>query len=60
MIFGIALTVIGLVFLLQNMGYISADSWGIIWPVILIAVGLSMLFKKSGHCMCGCEDKKDK
>ncbi|MFA5072171.1 MAG: DUF5668 domain-containing protein, partial [Candidatus Pacearchaeota archaeon] len=43
MILGIALTVIGLVFLLQNMGYISASSWGIIWPVILMAVGLSML-----------------
>lgn len=59
MIFGIALVVIGVVFLLQNLGYISASAWGIIWPVIIIAVGLSMLCKKHGHCGCGCEEKKD-
>jgi len=62
MFFGIALVVIGLVFLLQNMGWIAAGSWNIIWPAILIIVGISMICKKSGHCMCGCEheEKKDK
>jgi hypothetical protein len=62
MIFGIALVVVGLIFILQNMGYISASSWGIIWPALLIIVGISMICKKSGHCMCGCgcEEKKDK
>lgn len=60
MIFGIALVVVGAVFLLQNLGYISASAWGIVWPVIIIAAGLSMIFKKHGHCVCGCEDKDKK
>ena len=61
MILGIALIVIGAVFLLQNLGYISSGAWGIIWPVIIIAAGLSMICKKHGHCNCGCcEDKKEK
>ena len=60
MIFGIALVVVGAVFLLQNLGYISASAWGIIWPVIIIAVGLSMICKKTGHCGCGCCEDKDK
>jgi hypothetical protein len=44
------------------MGWIAAGSWNIIWPAILIIVGISMICKKSGHCMCGCEheEKKDK
>jgi len=47
---------IGVVFLLQNLGFFSSGVWGVIWPLALIIVGLAML---TGHFMKK-EDKKDK
>ncbi|MFQ6071175.1 MAG: toast rack family protein [Methanosarcinales archaeon] len=41
---------IGLIFLLNNFGYLSWDIWNYLWklwPLILIAIGLSLLFKNS-------------
>lgn len=58
MFFGIVVLAIGVVFLLQNLGFISSGVWGIIWPCILIAMGLSMMCKKSKHYICGCESEK--
>ncbi len=46
---------IGVVFLLQNLGFFSSGVWGVIWPLALIIVGLVML---TGHFMKK-EDKKD-
>ena len=46
MISGFILLIIGIVFLLQNLGYISEGAWSIIWPLILIVIGLWILFKK--------------
>jgi len=46
MIIGLILIIIGLVFLLQNLGYISEGAWSIIWPAILIVIGLGILLKK--------------
>jgi|WetSurMetagenome_2_1015567.scaffolds.fasta_scaffold88827_2 hypothetical protein len=57
MIIGIAIVIVGAVFLLQNLGFISASSWNIIWPLLLIFIGVSMICKKKGHCECGCESK---
>lgn len=37
--------IIGATFLLKNLGYISQDAWGIIWPVALIVLGLWALIK---------------
>lgn len=37
-----ALVVMGLVFLAQNMGYLSPAFWNL-WPIILIVVGLGGL-----------------
>ncbi|MFA5080549.1 MAG: DUF5668 domain-containing protein [Candidatus Paceibacterota bacterium] len=45
MFFGLAIITIGVVFLLHSLGIFSGDAWNIIWPCLLIAVGLSMLFK---------------
>lgn len=45
MFLGLLVLVIGIVFLLQNLGYIGGNVWGIIWPVIIIVVGLSMVMK---------------
>ena len=46
MIFGLILIIIGVVFLLQNLGYISEGAWSIIWPVILVVIGLGILSKR--------------
>jgi len=45
MFIGILVLVVGVVFLLQNLGYISGSVWDIIWPAIVIVVGLSMIFR---------------
>jgi len=49
MIFGLILIIIGLVFLLQNLGYIFEGAWSIIWPAILIIIGLGLILKQRGH-----------
>ena len=46
MILGIILIVIGVVFLLQNLGYISEGAWSIIWPAILIIIGIAIFLKR--------------
>jgi hypothetical protein len=37
---GVSLFLIGLVFLLDNLGYIDAS---LIWPIILVGLGIAML-----------------
>jgi len=43
--FGIALIVLGVIFLLQNLGFISTASWSIIWPALFILTGLYVIGK---------------
>ena len=45
MFVGLLVLVVGVVFLLQNLGYISGSVWNIVWPAIIIVVGLSMIFR---------------
>jgi hypothetical protein len=40
---GMILTLVGAFFLLQNLGY-RLFSWGTLWPFIIIAVGVSMIW----------------
>ena len=45
----LVLIVLGLFFLARNLGWIDGTLWGLVatwWPVILVAVGLGMLFKR--------------
>lgn len=42
------LIIIGIVFLLQNLGVISEGAWSVIWPAILIVIGIAILLKKKG------------
>ena len=44
MFFAYFLIIIGIVFLLKNLGLLPVGAWGIIWPFLLIAWGLSMIF----------------
>lgn len=41
---GLMLIAIGVIFLLDNLGVIQWRQW---WPMILIAIGISMLFQPS-------------
>lgn len=45
MFFSFLLIIIGVVFLLKNLGIIVGDVGGIIWPLTLIAFGLYLLLK---------------
>ena len=43
---GIVLVALGAYFLLANLGYLSGFRWDLFWPVILIAIGLLVLFRR--------------
>jgi len=45
MTIGIIIIIIGVVFLLKNLGVISIAVWNIIWPCILIVIGVRLLFR---------------
>ncbi len=45
---GVALIVIGAVFLASNLGLFSWFDWGRFWPVILIFLGLWLTFQRIG------------
>jgi Ca2+/H+ antiporter len=55
---GIAIIIIGVILLLQNLGYVSGTVWGVVLPVFIVAVGLSMIF--SGQKKQKREDTSDK
>ena len=42
---GIFLIVLGIVFLLQNFGYIRGEVWGKLWPIFIILPGIFMLLR---------------
>ena len=43
---GFIFVIVGVLWLLQQMGYIVGDFWAFVWPVIIILIGLSMIEKK--------------
>ena len=45
MFLGILLILLGILLLLEKAGVIYGDIWDYIWPVALIALGGSMMFK---------------
>jgi len=65
MLVGLTLVVIGAIFLLQNLGFLTSNAWQIIWPIIIIILGATMLMKKKGSChlpwcRCGKCSEEDK
>ncbi|HPW34446.1 MAG TPA: DUF5668 domain-containing protein [Candidatus Paceibacterota bacterium] len=58
MVWGIILIVLGVVFLLENMGIFSGAAWEFIWPIVLVGIGVWMVMrnKKDGvsNNKCGC------
>ncbi|MEX1997945.1 MAG: DUF5668 domain-containing protein [Candidatus Andersenbacteria bacterium] len=56
MTIGLILIVIGLVFFARALGYFEEQALNIIWPLLLVVLGLSMLSHKMfGH---ECKGKK--
>jgi hypothetical protein len=41
-----ALIIVGAIFLLKNLGLLMAVNWDIVWPIVLIVIGILMLYKK--------------
>lgn len=54
MAFGIMLVIVGTVFLLQNLGYFSVEAWNILWPALLIGLGLAMIAKRTRSSQACC------
>jgi len=42
---GAGLIIVGIIFLLKNLGIMPEIAWDLIWPIIFIVVGLTMVFK---------------
>jgi hypothetical protein len=47
LVWGVVLLAVGLAFLLANFGYGAWFDWGRWWPLILIAVGVGILVRRS-------------
>lgn len=45
MFFGLLLIIVGVVFLLQNLGIVSGSVWNLIWPLIIMLLGISIILK---------------
>ena len=43
---GAILVLVGLYFLLRNLGYLYWLSFDIVWPVVLIAIGVFLVFRR--------------
>jgi uncharacterized membrane protein HdeD (DUF308 family) len=62
MFFGVVVLLVGVVFLLQNLGLIEGSAWNIVWPIVIILLGLSILlkpFRKNGDAPKDKKTKKD-
>jgi len=42
---GVFLIVVGLIFLLNNYGFIKGEAWGKLWPIFIILPGIFMLLR---------------
>jgi hypothetical protein len=40
---GICTLAVGIIFLLNNFGYLKWDAWGKLWPVFVIIAGIFMI-----------------
>ncbi|MCK4352222.1 hypothetical protein KAW65_02320 [candidate division WOR-3 bacterium] len=42
---GLIILIIGVIFLLRNLGIIQQPAWSVMWPTILIVIGLGTLIE---------------
>lgn len=43
---GYALVILGVIFLLKNLGLLVAINWDLVWPIVLVIIGILMIYKK--------------
>ena len=46
MFIGGIVLLLGAAFLLKNLGILTDVTWSVVWPAILVVIGLCMMFKK--------------
>lgn len=56
--FGVTLVVVGVIFMLDNFGFLSHQAWDIIWPLLIVIIGVYLIFKRPASVRA--EDKKEK
>lgn len=57
--FGVTLVVVGIIFLLDNFGFLSHRAWDVIWPALIILIGIYLIAKKpQGNTEKKTEEKK--
>ena len=44
--FAMIITVIGFLLLLDKMEIISGEVWGYFWPILIVLIGVSMMYKR--------------
>ena len=50
MYIGLLVIVLGVLFLLKNLGVIAGNFWNVLWPLVIVVAGISMLFgRKKQH-----------
>jgi len=59
---GLVIILVGIIFLLQNLGILNNNAWDIVWPAIIVLLGISILVKPYYHYNQRVvkEDKKSK
>jgi len=60
MILPLTLIFAGVLFLMRNTGLLDETSWGIIWPIVLIVLGSSILFRRGDRSCPFCIGKISK
>ena len=50
--FGFGVVIVGVLLLLDNLGILHGDAWGYVWPIAIILVGLSIIFRKKDPDCC--------
>ncbi len=57
---GLIVILIGAMFLLKNLGIIDMTQWSILWPIIVLLLGISIVLRKTCRCngrgCAKCED----
>ena len=49
MFFALLLILLGLIYLLKNLGFLVGSIWAIVWPSLLILIGIYLIIKGRKH-----------
>jgi len=49
MAFALIVTIVGFLLLLDKLNLISGEVWGLFWPLVIIAIGLSMMYHRMNN-----------